>query len=105
MTPRRIASARLARLWRDLRAAFTLRRREARWSTYALRLLVVSLLLALPVKKLVQLGPLDGALALVKAALAAALIAGALGAWFAAEALLRRRAARRTQAGTGARTA
>ncbi|MGF1657873.1 MAG: hypothetical protein ACFCUS_00405 [Rubrimonas sp.] len=94
MTPRRIASARLARLWRDLRAAVTLRRHERRWSTYALRLLVLGMLFALPVKKLLQLGPLDGAVALFKAALAAALVAGALGAWFAIEAIWRRRALR-----------
>ena len=91
MTPARIASARLARLWRDLRASFTLRRREARRSTYALRLLALGLLLALPLQKLLQLGPLEGALALLKAVAAAALVTGALAVWFLLDALSRRR--------------
>ena len=90
----RVVGARLRRLWRDLRSAATLRRHEKRWTTYALRLLVLALLVALPLQKLVQLGPIEGALALAKAAVVAALFICALAAWFAASELMRRRSAR-----------
>jgi hypothetical protein len=97
MSPRRVALARLARLWRDLRGAVTLRRHEKRVWTYVLRLLVVGLVLALPLKKLFQLGPVDGALALVKAGIAAGLVSLCLGLWFALSEAARQRRMRRAR--------
>lgn len=83
---------RLLALWADLRGAVTLRRREKRFSTYALRLSCLFLLLvALPLKKLTQLGLLGASLALGKAALAVGLVVALLAAWFAFEEWSRRR--------------
>jgi hypothetical protein len=99
MRLRRVVGTRLTRLWRDLRAAVTLRRHEKRPATYALRLLALALLAALPIKKLVQLGPVDGGLALLKAAAVVALLTCSLAAWFAASELMRRRGVRNGREG------
>ncbi len=90
MTLRRAVAARLLRLARDLAGAATLRRTEARASTYALRLLCLGLLGAVAVAKAVQLGPLGFALAALKAAAGVALVAGALSAVLALQDIARR---------------
>jgi uncharacterized RDD family membrane protein YckC len=89
---RDVARARLLALWADLRGAVTLRRREKRFTTYALRLLCLFLLLVvLPLKKLTQLGLLGSILALGKVALAVGLMVALLAAWFAFDEWSRRR--------------
>jgi uncharacterized membrane protein len=98
MTLRRIVLARLARVLRDLRALVTLRRHEARWQTYALRLFVVAMIVVvIPAKKLVQLGIVGSVLALMKTALAIAFVAAMLAVFFAAQELARRRRLRMTR--------
>lgn len=94
MTIKRVVKARLWRLWTGLREMATLRRREKKLSTYLLRLLVLTMLAALPLKKLYSLGIVDAVLALIKVGIAAALVAGVLGAAFAAQEVARRRATR-----------
>lgn len=91
MTVRRVVAARLLRLWRDLLGYVTLRRHEKRWQTYALRLVVVAMIVVvIPAKKVIQLGILSLVLALVKTAVAAALLVALLAAVFAAQELSRR---------------
>lgn len=98
MTLRRIVLARLMRVLRDLRALVTLRRHEARWQTYALRLFVVAMIVVvIPAKKLIQLGIVGSILALVKTALAVAVVAAALGVFFALQEVARRRRMRMTR--------
>jgi uncharacterized RDD family membrane protein YckC len=102
VTVGRVVRARLLALWRDLRGAVTLRRTEKRAAAYALRLLcLVSLLVVLPVAKLVQLGPLGAILAFLKAGVAVALVVAVLATYFAAGEIARRRgAARRAREGS-----
>jgi hypothetical protein len=88
--------ARLLAHWADLRGAVTLRRREKRFATYALRLVCVALILVvLPLQKLVQLGLAGFIVALAKVAAVAALVVGLLAVWFAWEEWSRRREAAR----------
>ncbi len=89
---RAVVRARLLALWADLRGAVTLRRSEKRFTTYALRLLCVGLILVvLPVKKLMQLGLVGSVMALIKVALAVGFVVALLAAWFAFEEWSRRR--------------
>ena len=98
MTLRRIVLARLLRVVRDLRALVTLRRHEARWQTYALRLFVVAMIVVvIPAKKLIQLGIVGSILALAKTALAVGLVAALLGVFFAGQEVARRRRMRMTR--------
>jgi hypothetical protein len=99
MTVSRAVSARLMRLWRDLREAASLRRTERHPTTYVLRLICMALILvALPLQKLIQLGLPGFILAAIKVALAAAVLTGALAAVFAAQEIARRRRLRREAA-------
>jgi hypothetical protein len=99
MTVSRAVSARLLRLWRDLRAAASLRRTERSATTYALRLICMALILAvLPAKKLMQLGLLGFILAAFKVAVALAIVTAALAVAFAAQELARRRRRARGEA-------
>lgn len=92
MTVTRVVLARLRRTGRDLLALVTLRRHEKRWQTYALRLVVVAMIVVvIPLKKLIQLGIVDAVLAMLKAGLAVALVAAALAAIYAMQEMRRRR--------------
>jgi hypothetical protein len=92
MTISRAVRARLLRRWTELRGLVTLRRHEKRWTTYALRLTCLALILVvLPVKKVTQLGVLGALIGFLKVAVAVALVVGVLAAVFAAEEWLRRR--------------
>jgi hypothetical protein len=92
MTVSRAVRARLLRRWTELRGLVTLRRHEKRWTTYALRLTCLALILVvLPAKKVMQLGILGSLLGLLKVALAAAAVVGVLAAVFAIEEWMRRR--------------
>lgn len=95
MTVQRVVLARLRRVGRDLLALVTLRRHEKRWQTYALRLVVVAMIVVvIPVKKLIQLGFVSAVLAVLKTAVAVGAVAVLLAAWFAVQEILRRRRAR-----------
>ena len=99
MTVARAVRARLLRRWTELRGLITLRRHEKRWTTYALRLVCLALILVvLPVKKVLQLGVLGALIGVVKVALAAAAVVGVLAAVFAVEEWARRRRSRGARA-------
>lgn len=92
MTIRRAVSARLLRLWRDLRSVASLRRTEPHPTTYALRLVcVAAILVGLPLQKLIQLGLLGFILAALKVALGVAIVTAAIAVVFAAQEIARRR--------------
>jgi hypothetical protein len=92
MTMRRAVTARLLRLWRDLRAAASLRRTERHPTTYALRLICMALILVvLPLQKLIQLGLIGFILAALKVAVGLAIVTAALALVFAAQEIARRR--------------
>jgi mannose/fructose/N-acetylgalactosamine-specific phosphotransferase system component IIC len=92
MTLRRAVTARLLRLWRDLRAAASLRRTERSVTTYALRVICMALILVvLPLQKLIQLGLIGFILAALKVAVGLAIVAAALALVFAAQEIARRR--------------
>lgn len=99
MTLARVVLARLRRTGRDLLRLVTLKRHEKTWQTYALRLFVVAMIVVvIPLKKLIQLGLVGTVLALVKTAVAVALVAAGLAIVFAVQELGRRRARRRASA-------
>jgi hypothetical protein len=82
----------MRRTGKDLLGLVTLRRRESSLEGYVIRLFCVGMIVVvLPVLKLVQLGPVGFALALVKVALGAALVAALLALVLFVEVYLQRR--------------